>query len=270
MIVPRILLFLLTLLLAGCALPKVDPAREAQADRVYELLRRNDVAGLREMAGPTLRQQDLAGAAQQMQSHIYASAPTGVETLAWNLNIVNGDATYEVARLYSHPEGKVQARVIMTRSGEEPYRLAGLHVMRVSPVLLKAHEESIEAARFTLTGKAPTHYAVLGAALLAFLACLVTAVVAGVRRRWLWMIGCLFGFGKVAVDWATGAVFVQPLYVALLGATALKGLGPTDPWVISASIPLPAILFWALGKWRKKTPKTKARVAEPESWTTEA
>ncbi|WP_420478580.1 hypothetical protein [Brevundimonas sp. FT23028] len=267
---PRILLFLLTLLLAGCTLPKVDPAREAQADRVYELLRRNDVAGLREMAGPILLQQDLPEAVQQMQSHIHASTPTAVETAAWNLNIVNGDATYEVARLYSHPEGKVQVRVTMMRSGDAPYRVEGLHVMRVSPALLKAHEESIKASGFTLTGKTPAHYAVLGAAVLAFLACVVTAVTAGIRRRWLWMIGCLFGFGKVALNWTTGAMFVQPISIALLGAGALKGLGPADPWVISASIPLPAILFWALGRWRKKAPKTKARAAEPDSWTTDA
>ncbi len=267
---PRILLFLMTLLLVGCAPPKVDPAREAQADRVYELVRRNDVASLREMAAPTLPQEDLAGAVQQMRSHVHASAPVAVETVAWNLNIVNGDAAYEVARLYSHPEGKVQARVIMTRSGEGPYRLAGLHVMRVSPALLQAHDESIKAARFTLAGKSAVHYAVLIGAGLSATLCLFSVIVAGLRRRWLWMIGCLLGVGKVAVNWATGAVFFQPLSVALLGATALKGLGPTDPWVISASIPLPAILFWALGKWRKKAPKARGRAAEPESWTTDA
>jgi|GEM_PF-1703467 len=275
MTVPRILLLLLALCLAGCAVPKVDPAREAQADRVYELVRRNDVAGLREMAGPTLRQQNMAGAVQQMQSHVHASAPTSIETLAWSLNVVNGDAAYEVARLYSHPEGKVQARVIMTRSGDGPYRVEGLHVMRVSPALLKAHDESVEAARFTLTGKSPAHYLVLIGAGLSATLCLVTVVVAGWRRRWLWMVGCLFGVGQVTVNWMTGALFFQPIYFALLGAAFLKGLGATDPWFITAAVPLPALFFWGLGKWRPKPPKPPKRKpgadkpVEPDAWRSE-
>ncbi|RYG08947.1 MAG: hypothetical protein EON96_19130, partial [Caulobacteraceae bacterium] len=190
---PRILLLLLTLLLAGCAIPKVDPAREAQADRVYEMVRRNDVAGLMAMATPALAQQDVSGALRQIQAHVHPSAPTSVRTLGWTLHTMNSDATYEVARLYTHPEGQVQARVLMAREGDGPWRIHGVNVRRVTPAMLTAYDEAVEAAQFRLSYKSPLQYLVLIGAGLSLTLCLVSAVAAGIRRRWGWMIGCLFG-----------------------------------------------------------------------------
>jgi hypothetical protein len=270
MTVPRILLFLLTLLLAGCTVPKVDPAREAQADRVYEMVRRGDAAGLTGMATPTLGQHDVNAALRQMQAHVHASAPTGARTLGWTLNTVNSDAAYQVTRLYTHPEGQIQATVIMARSGDSPWKVDGVHVQRVTPEALQAYDETVEAARFTLSGKSPVYYLVLIGAALSAALCLVSAVVAGWRRRWLWMLGCLFGVCQVTLNWTTGALFFQPIYFAFLGAGFLKGLGATDPWLITVAIPLPALFFWGLGKWRPKPPKAKTLRADPESWTTDA
>lgn len=257
MTVTRILLVLMTLLLAGCALPKVDPEREAQADQVYQLTRRGDAAALTAMGTPALRRNDMVAALPQLRVHLHTSEPTSARTLGWTSNRVNADATYQVVRMYSHPEGKVQARITVVRSGDGPWQLDGLHVMRVTPAALEAYDASVEAARFTLGGKSPVHYLMLVGAGLSAVLCLVSAVVAGWRRRWLWMIGCVFGIGQISVNWATGALAVHPIYVALLGAGFLKGLGATDPWIISVSLPLPAILFWALGKWRPKPPKKK-------------
>jgi hypothetical protein len=264
---PRFLLLLLTLCLAACAMPKVDPAREAQADRAYELVRRNDAAGVKAMSTPALAGQDLTGVIWQMQAHVHASAPTRARTISWGQNTVNDDAAYEVVRLYTHPAGEVQATVTMLRIGDGPWQIDGLHVLRITPEVLKAYEAEVEAARFTLAGKSPAHYIVLVGTGLSVLVCLVSAAVAGWRRRWGWMVGNLFGIGKVALNWTTGALFFQPLYVALLGAGFFKGLGATDPWIFSVSLPIPALLFWGLGKWRKKAPKAKTSRVEPASGT---
>jgi len=262
--VPRILLFLLTLLLAGCALPKVDPEREAQTDHVYQMMRRGDAAGLSALATPALRQNDLNAGLPQIRMHLQTSEPTGARTLGWTSNQVNADVAYEVVRLYSHPEGEVQAKVLMVRNGEGPWQIDGMHVMRVTPQAREAYDASIEAAKFTLNGKSPVHYLVLLGAVLSATLCVVTAVVAGIRRRWAWMFGCLFGVCQLSLNWTTGAVFFTPIHVALLGAGFLKGLGAADPWILSAAIPLPAILFWALAKWRPKPPKRKPEPKAPD------
>lgn len=259
----RILMLLLALLVAGCALPKADPAREAAADHIYKLARHGDVASLAAMASPAVRD-ELPTAMPQLQAQLYTSEPTSARTLGWTLNRVNADAAYRVARLYRHPEGEVQAVVTMVRTGDAPWQVNGLHVMRVSAAERAAYDASVEAARFTLSDKSPVHYLMLmGAALSATLS-MLTAVVAGARRRWGWMIGVLFGVCQLTINWTTGALFLQPIYVSLLAAGILKGLGAADPWFLSVAVPLPAILFWALGKWRPKPPKQKRPPKEAE------
>lgn len=261
---PRLLLLLLALALAGCALPKVDPAREAQTDAIYKMVRAGDTASLRQISTPALSQNATDTSLRQMWTHMYRSEPTSARTVAWTLNVVNGDAAYRVARLYTHREGDVQLSVTMVRRADGPWHADAIHLMRVTPEAVKAHDAAVEASRFTLLGKSFHHYVVLVAALASATICLGSAIVAGIRRRWLWMIGCLFGVGQLTVNWATGAVFFQPLYFALLGAGFLKGLGATDPWLISAALPLPALFFWGLGKGRpkprKQQPKTNTSV----------
>lgn len=268
----RYLLLGLTLCLGACALPKADPAREAQADWAYELVRGNDVEGLKAIAGPSLQELDLRGPLGQMQGHLHPSAPTKAVTVSWLSDRVNQTARYQVIRLYSHPEGDVQFQALMMREGDGDWRIDGVHVSRVTAANVRAYEAQLAAARFTLIGKSPAHYIVLIGAGLSFLLCVGTALVAGLRRRWLWMLGSLFGIGQVTLNWTTGAFFVQPIYFVLLGAGVLKGPVPTDPWMIMLGLPIPALLFWGLGKWRPKAPKAKAEAAraEPDAWTPDA
>lgn len=105
--------------------------------------------------------------------------------------------------------------------------------------------------RFRLTGVGASQWLVLLAAVAAF----VTTVAALVRiwrsnvfrRRWLWTVGTLFGVMAIRVNWTTGDWAFQPFYVQLFSAGAFKS--PVyAPWIVSASLPLVAIL--ALSKKR--------------------
>ena len=67
------------------------------------------------------------------------------------------------------------------------------------------------------------------------------------RRRWLWTIGALFGFGTFALNWTTGQFDFQPLTFNLLGIGFLKN--PVfAPWILKFGIPVVAIV--ALIKYR--------------------
>lgn len=254
----RYLLVALLFLLGACALPTVDSEREAQADRVYEAVRLNDVVAFRAMATAALQAQDLGEPFQELQAHVHASAPDHVETIGWVSNTSSDGSSYRVVRRYTHPEGVVDTDVLMLRSGDDEWRVDGFRTVRVSATSLRAAEEQAAAARFTLTGKSTQHYLILVGAALAAALCLVSAVVAGFRGRWGWMLMTLFGLGQFTLNWTTGAVGFQPVYFALLGAGFWKGAGPADPLLIMVALPIPAILFWSLGKWRKKVRKPKA------------
>jgi hypothetical protein len=149
----------------------------------------------------------------------------------------------------------VIVQVLMVRKDGGPWLVDGFHLNAVSPTQVEA------AAGFSMEGRSPLHYGVLIGVVLAPLICLVTAGVAGWRRRWGWMIFSLFGVGQLALNWNTGEWQFQALHFAVLSAGFLKGAGPLDPWVLMLSLPIPAVMFWAL---RRNRPKTKAgKVVSP-------
>lgn len=61
---------------------------------------------------------------------------------------------------------------------------------------------------FSLIGKSPWQYLILAFAVLSLSTIVLAEIVLfrtkGVRRKWLWAIGCLFGIGQVSVNWSTG------------------------------------------------------------------
>lgn len=253
----RYLLLALVLCLGACTLPSADPQREAQADKVYEVVRRNDVAAFKAMATPALQAQDLAEPLLNLQGHVHPSAPVEVKTIGWSNNVSTGGASYRVIRRYTHPEGAVDTDILLVQSEDGAWGVDRFWAVRVSATAVRAAAEQVEAAQFTLTGKSAQHYLILAGAGLSAALCLVSAGVAGFRRRWGWMLMTLFGVGLFTLNWTTGAVAFQPIYVAILGAGFWKGAGPADPLLIMLALPIPAILFWSLGKWRKRVRKPK-------------
>jgi hypothetical protein len=112
-----------------------------------------------------------------------------------------------------------------------------------------------DQVRFTLEGKSPAQYVILvgavlalGVTLFALVACVRTK---GLRRKWLWILFIIFGFGLLSTNWATGAVNYQLLYVSLFSAGAFAPF--YGPWTISVSAPVGAILF--LLRRRRLTPE---------------
>ncbi len=108
-------------------------------------------------------------------------------------------------------------------------------------------EQSLEQTNaLTLRHKTPDHYLILlfGLASLGFI--LYTLVVIlrtrGVRR-WAWALVSLIGVGSLQLNWTTG----QPRFIGLaivLFGFGLGRTGPAGPWIVQASFPLGAALFY--------------------------
>src|SRR5207253_8705599 len=113
---------------------------------------------------------------------------------------------------------------------------------------------------FTLRGKSLAHYSILVGAsvtaslsLYAFVLCIRAK---DIKRKWLWAIFTLLGFGALTVNWSTGVVGLNPLVVNMFSA-AVNRPGFEGPWFVSVSVPLGAILF--LSRYRAGR---RARIAE--------
>lgn len=151
------------------------------------------------------------------------------------------DMTFE----YEFPHGWVVAEMVLdTKAGRT--EIEGIHVV--------PQADSLEHANtFRLEGKTPLHYGMLALtiAIVAFTA--ATALVALFsripRRKWLWIIFVLLGFGQFSFNWTTGAVHYNVLSVLVFGASyAQQFYGPA---ILSFGFPLGAILFWERRRqWR--------------------
>lgn len=105
---------------------------------------------------------------------------------------------------------------------------------------------------FIWFGVSVAHYLFLGATA-AVVGVIATASVVcirrGGRRKWLWLAFILIGFGKISLYWMPGPFSwamarIEVVSINLLGVGIVK-YPLYDPWALSLSIPLGAIIFLA-------------------------
>ena len=237
------------LVAAACSqkamLEKVTSAQDrALSVRLIEALQSGDSAYVSQQMRP-----DLRPAIGQVFAQMQAATPNGAGA---TVKLVNGRSTamatvggansthtvldYEVDQGARH----ALVEINISRSGGTTV-VDGLHVSPLARALG-------EAPPFSLAGKSPLQWLFLALVIAAPLTCvgaIVTLIATkGVKHKWLWAIGCLFGFGAISVNWTTGVVAVQPLYISLLGAMATATPGGDD-WTLTFGIPVVAIVFLA-------------------------
>jgi hypothetical protein len=135
-------------------------------------------------------------------------------------------------------------------------RLAGLYVnpMRADP----AKEND-----FSIGRRGPLGYAWLSAMALCVATCVWAAILIWrerwLKRRWLWTLGSLAGFGGFGLNWSSGGWAVLPMNISLLGAQAVKA-GPYAPWILSFGLPIVAIIV--IIRWYKRDPNSARKIGE--------
>lgn len=253
------LMVTLALALAGCSALKADPEREAQADRALAQVISGDVAGFMAQAAPSIDPTQGAASIQQMRQALPKSAPPIGRSLNWTHSAGTDGESYHLLRQYDFPAVVVVTETVMVKDASGRWLTAGFHFRGVN-------EAQLEQLSFSLTGKSPIHYLVLAGVVSIPLFVLATSGWALFRRRWGWAVLALFSLMAFKLNWATGEWNFTPLALNLLGAGFVKMASPFAPWILTVGLPLPAILFWAMGKHRPKPARSKAApVRAPET-----
>jgi len=147
-----------------------------------------------------------------------------------------------------HAKGKSSAALVFV-SVRTLDGASSLRGFRVSPAPIDLNG----LYPFTLFGMAPLHYLVLLLCILVPVFILVTVVEivrSSKRRKWLWVLFAVIGVGKFGVQWVVGGRWIfQPLFVQLFGVSVLK-YPMYQPWVLTVSFPLGAVLFWLRSRRR--------------------
>jgi hypothetical protein len=234
---------LLAFLVVGCSqedmLRKIAPQSEQDKARAYiEQLRHHDFASVEQAMDPSIAGDLKGGLLEKMADAIPAGEPTSVKLVGadqFSSNQVGTtlNLTYE----FQFGDKFLLINVAKkTKDGVET--IIGFRVQGLT--------NSLEAQnRFTLAGKSALQYGVLAAAvgaaiftIVALAICIRTKIA---RRKWLWILFILFGFGKIMVNWTSGGWDFRVLNIQLFSASANANF--FGPWIITVALPIGAAIF---------------------------
>jgi len=131
-----------------------------------------------------------------------------------------------------------------------------IYNIRVNPIP-KSLEE-INA--FTFSGTSFRHYLILLIAIgmpIFILYTIVLCIRTKMKRKWLWIIFMLLGFGKYSFNWTSGLMGFMPIAIQLIPISAFKG-GPYAPWIINISVTIGALSFYLKRRKVKKAESVNA------------
>lgn len=230
----------------GLDLSTLETSPEAvDAREVVELLARGNTDALALRVDPSLRDADTPAKLRQMSTFYRSSTPSRVLFVGFASNrvkVVGGTTTQTWTISFEHefPDTNVLSEVTFRRVNDGERALVGV---RASP--LSAPLEVLN--RFTLTAKGPLHYVILlsMAAVAAVTFAALTVWIRRrkvIRRRWWWLLAIVFGAFKIAFNWTTGNIDIQPLSFQLL-SLGFQRAGQYGPWILMISLPAGAIAF---------------------------
>lgn len=246
------------LLASGCSrqelIQKFASAQDqAMAKQYMDDLRENAIGKIEAHIDPSIQSPTLPATLQRMAALIPHEAPNSVKLVGAQSMHTAGRITRNLTFEYGFHDTWILLSVA-TQEVSGRTTLIGLHV---EPLAQSLEEQN----RFTLVGKSTLQYTILALTALLPLLTLYALVVCVRRklpgRKWPWILFILFGVGKLAVNWTTGAWAVGPISVQLFSASAVQPL--YGPWTLAVSIPLGAIVF--LLKPRPKLPEEAQQTA---------
>jgi hypothetical protein len=230
--------------LVGCnpsgLIEKMAPADVIQASNdslKYLKGRRFDL--LKNLLTDELKKQNLDESFRKMAEVFPDQEPKSVKTVGFFFfkNLVNNDTTYTISYEFEFEKRWVIAKMEWRRTGET----LRLNIFRLYPQAVSLEEMHA----FTFKGKSPVHYFVAALALVVFSISLIALVqcirTKDLKRKWLWILFIIVGFGTFSVNWTTGAWKIGFLTFQLMSVSAYSPL--YDAWTVAVSVPVGAVVF---------------------------
>lgn len=222
------------------------------ARRAIDLVQQGRMTEVLQVIDPTALSGDATETLQQVQAVLPGAGTSTIDPVLESAHKWQGRDRIEEQLTY-HVKGQDRAALVFVTTTTES-GVTRLQGFRANPAPLDLRD----AYPFRLAGMSLLHYMVLLLAVTVPVFMLVTAVAcirSQRRRKWLWLAFSLVAIGQFGIQWAVGGQYFLRLFsVQFLGAFVSK-FPIYDPWIVGASVPLGAILFWATN--RKKATATE-------------
>ncbi len=231
--------FVTVLLISACNQIPATPEDQATAIAYVDQLRARDFKALKDEADASIADSASPEILAQMADLFPARLPKARTLIGASTMQSFVHDTRKVATNFEYDFGdKLLLVEIQVQTKDGVKTILGFRVTPMSQSVAAQHA-------FTFAGKGIAQYGVMiaaaGAVLLslyAFVLCLRTKF-AG--RKWPWVLFTMFGFTQLVVNWTSGQLSFQLLYIGLFSAAF--GAPSFGPVMISVSLPIGAIWF---------------------------
>lgn len=151
----------------------------------------------------------------------------------------NSQTVTSVALQYQYANDKPVLVQLRLTDGKLPYQLEWVNVTQLDRSLQETNS-------FSFAGKSFLHYLFIIAMLVAFAVSIYAFIqclrMPKFKRKWLWALFTLLGFGAVGLNWTTGEMGFNILNIQMLSAAFVRQ-GFLGQWILSVSFPLGAVMF---------------------------
>ncbi len=228
-------------MILGCdrsaRMEKRNPEDVALAKSYFELLRGGHADQVEDLIDSSVRDSLPDSVFEDLVATIPQEAPSSVEVAFVDSRCQRGSCEEAIILEYKYRAERVLFNLALLKERGH-ISIMGIHLTHIP-------DSFVEENKFTLLKKGPSQYLILtmGIAVAVFsLYSLVRCILARIGwRKWVWAAFILVGLTKLTVNWTTGELRFDFPAVVLLWVDAIPV--KYGPWMISASLPLGAILF---------------------------
>jgi hypothetical protein len=249
----RIALALPILLCFGCTNPtrfaeSLVPKEEDEfARHCLELVRTRDYEPIFSAMDPSV---DVRRATlENMSDTIGTEAPLSVTLLGSHVLTMSDLRRVTLTYELELPDSWVVVTLVLTSQGDD---------QTISSFRLRQIPDSLENLNsLTFNNAGAFHYVFLLLAAAVPLFIVFAAILlfrTKIKRKWLWLIFILLGFGEFIFNWTSGGIGFRPLAVVLLGASMTRA-GLYAPWIIKVTFPIGAAVFLVKRRSIRRTGK---------------
>lgn len=245
-------LIFLTLVLAACQQAvKPDDSAVAANKAIFDQIRTGQEQAVLSQLPSGDKRDQMAAMLTRLKAVIPPSAPKSATPVAASIANTNAGKVEALVVEYDFSDRTVRfATTLAQPKGAKAWQLHSFSVLEAS------HNE-LAPNTLSLSRRSPGQLAYFALAftspllmLAAFIKVLRTP---GLQNRWLWAAFALVGLFSFQMNWASGAMLVQWMALQIVGFWLTKGPSQFDPWMISATVPIGALLI--LGGLVARRPK---------------
>jgi hypothetical protein len=235
-------LIFLALALAACQpAAKPDAAAVAANRTLFDQIRTGqDQAVLSQLpAGP--KRDEMTAVLTRLKTVIPPTQPVSATPVGASLATTPGGRVEVLVMEYDFPQRTVRlATTLAEPKGTQGWKLANFNLMEAS------HQE-LAPNTLSLDHRSPAQLAFFALAItspLLMLAAFVKVLrTPGLANKWLWAAFAFVGLFSFQMNWTTGALLIQWMSLEIVGFWMAHGPSRFDPWLMSATVPIGALLI---------------------------